>query len=248
MSNIKTALQNKKALIPFITCGDPDLELTKKAVIAMEEAGADAVILGIPFSDPTAEGPVVYEANLRALSSGITTDDILKMAKELRNEVSVPLMFMTYANVAFSYGAEQFISNCHEAGVDGIVLFDLPYEEREEFAPICEKYDVDLVSFVAPLGEERIAKVAKKAQGLMFVMGTADSKEISEIVKVVKENTDVPCVAGFDDLTYIQAEKMAGASDGIAICTDIVKLVEKYGKEAVEPISNYVKDIKKAMA
>ena len=163
MSNIKNAFKNSKAFIPFVTCGDPDLDTTAELVKAMEKAGADLIELGIPFSDPTAEGPVIQEANLRALSGGVTADKIFEMVRNLRKTVKIPLVFMTYANVVFSYGAEKFISTCAEIGIDGLILPDIPFEEKEEFLPICQKYGVDLISMIAPTSNERIGMIAEKA-------------------------------------------------------------------------------------
>ena len=175
MSKIAEAFNNKKAFIPFITCGDPDLETTMKLVIEMEANGADLIELGIPFSDPTAEGPVIQEANIRALKNKITTDDVFAMVKELRQTVTIPLVFMTYANVVFSYGAERFMKNCQEVGIDGIILPDIPFEEKEEFDAVCKQYDVDLISMIAPTSEERITMIAKEANGFVLVLPMVSS-------------------------------------------------------------------------
>lgn len=247
MSNLKETLKNKKSLIPFITCGDPDLTLTEKFALTLEEAGADAVILGIPFSDPTAEGPVVYEANLRALSIGVTTDKIIEMAKGLSKKIKVPLIFMTYANVVYTYGIERFAKESSKAGISGLVLFDIPYEEREEFAPICESFGIDFIPFVSPSKKTRIAEISKSATGLMFIMGSGEKEVISGILDIIRENSDVPCVAGFDDLTPNGAKEVIDCSDGIALCTDIVKIIEKYGKKAQKHIFKYVKSMKDAI-
>ena len=165
MSNIKKAFENGKAFIAFITCGDPDLETTAAAIRAAVENGADLIELGIPFSDPTAEGPVIQGANIRALNGGVTTDKIFAFVKKLRYDVKVPMVFMTYSNVVFSYGAEKFISTCKNIEIDGLILPDLPFEEKEEFLPLCHKYGVDLVSLIAPTSENRIAMIAKEAEG-----------------------------------------------------------------------------------
>ena len=180
MSNIRRAFENGKAFIPFITCGDPDLETTAAVVRAAVENGADLIELGIPFSDPTAEGPVIQEANVRALNGGVTTDKIFGLVRELRKNVTVPMVFMTYANVVFSYGSERFISTCREIGIDGLILPDVPYEEKEEFLSLCRKYGVDLVSLIAPTSENRIAMIAKEAEGFLYIvssLGVARSKQ-----------------------------------------------------------------------
>ena len=255
MSNIRKAFENGKAFIAFITCGDPDSETTAKAVRAAAENGADLIELGIPFSDPTAEGPVIQGANLRALTGGITTDEIFALVKELRRDVKVPMVFMTYANVVFSYGAEKFISTCREIEIDGLILPDLPFEEKEEFQPLCRQYGVDLISLIAPTSENRIAMIAKEAEGFIYIVsslgvtGTRSeiNTDIASIVKVVREKTDVPCAVGFGISTPEQAKKMAGISDGAIVGSAIVKLLEKHGKDAPKYIGEYVKTMKDAI-
>lgn len=250
MSNIAKAFEKGKAFIPFITCGDPDLETTGKVVRAAVEKGAGLIELGIPFSDPTAEGPVIQNANIRALNGGVTTDKIFDFVRELRKDkdISIPMVFMTYANVVFSYGAEDFISTCREIGIDGLILPDLPFEEKDEFLPICRKYGVDLISMIAPTSENRIAMIAKEAEGFLYIVsslgvtGTRSeiTTDLASIVKVVRENTDIPCAIGFGISTPEQAEKMAGISDGAIVGSAIVKLIAKYGRDAAPYVGEYV--------
>lgn len=255
MSDIKKAFKNGKAFIPFITCGDPDLETTASVVKAAARNGADLIELGIPFSDPTAEGPVIQGANLRALTGGITTDKIFTFVKELRCDVKIPMAFMTYANVVFSYGAEKFISTCRDIGIDGLILPDLPFEEKEEFLPLCHKYGVDLVSLIAPTSENRIAMIAKEAEGFLYIvssLGVTGTRseiktDLASIVKIVRENTNVPCAIGFGISTPEQAKKMAEISDGAIVGSAIIKLLEKYGKDAPEHVGEYVKSMKNAV-
>lgn len=255
MSNIKSAFENGKAFIPFITCGDPDLETTAEAVRAMEKAGADLIELGIPFSDPTAEGPVIQGANIRALASGTTTDKIFDMVRNLRKDVKIPLVFMTYANVVFSYGIERFVKTCSQTGIDGIILPDLPFEEKEEFDSVCRQYEIDLISLIAPTSENRIAMIAKEASGFIYIVSslgvtgarTKITTDIASIVGVVRENTDIPCAVGFGISTPEQAADMASKSDGAIVGSAIVKLVEKYGKNCAEPVAEYVKSMKDAL-
>lgn len=255
MSNIKKAFENGKAFIAFVTCGDPDLETTAKVVRAAVENGADLIELGIPFSDPTAEGPVIQGANLRALRGGITTDKIFAFVKELRRDVKVPMVFMTYANVVFSYGAEKFISTCRDIGIDGLILPDLPFEEKEEFLPACRQYDVDLISLIAQTSENRISMIAREAEGFIYIvssLGVTGTRseirtDLSSIVKVVRENTKVPCAIGFGISTPEQAKKMADISDGAIVGSAIVKLIEKYGTDAPEHVAEYVKSMKDAI-
>lgn len=255
MSNIRRAFENGKAFIPFITCGDPDLETTAAVVRAAVENGADLIELGIPFSDPTAEGPVIQEANVRALNGGVTTDKIFGLVRELRKDVTVPMVFMTYANVVLSYGSERFISTCREIGIDGLILPDVPYEEKEEFLPLCRKYGVDLVSLIAPTSENRIAMIAKEAEGFLYIvssLGVTGTRseiktDLASIVDVVRQNTEIPCAIGFGISTPEQAEKMAGIADGAIVGSAIVKLIAQYGKDAPDYVGKYVKSMKDAV-
>ena len=255
MSNISKAFENGKAFIAFITCGDPDLETTAAAVREAAKNGADLIELGIPFSDPTAEGPVIQGANLRALANGITTDNIFDFVKEIRKDVTIPMVFMTYANVVFSYDAERFIKKCSEIGIDGLILPDLPFEEKEEFEPICDKYDVDLVSLIAPTSKNRVAMISKEAKGFIYIvssLGVTGTRseiktDLSSIVKVVRENTDVPCAIGFGISTPEQAKEMADISDGAIVGSAIIKILEKYGKESPKYVGEYVKSMKDAL-
>ncbi len=255
MSNIRKAFEHGKAFIPFITCGDPDLETTHKSVMAAIENGADLIELGIPFSDPTAEGPVIQGANLRALSGGVTTDKIFDLVKRLRGETDIPMVFMTYANVVFSYGSGKFISICSDIGIDGLIIPDLPYEEKDEFLPYCKKYGVDLISLIAPTSGDRVAMIAKEAEGFIYVVsslgvtGTRSSIEtdISSVVDIIRKNTDIPCAIGFGISTPAQAHDMAVLADGAIVGSAIIKLLEQYGKDAPEYIGAYVKSMKEAL-
>lgn len=255
MSNIRKAFENGKAFIAFITCGDPDLATTAEAVKEAVRNGADLIELGIPFSDPTAEGPVIQGANIRALKGGVTTDGIFDFVRELRKEVTVPMVFMTYANVVFSYGSEKFIATCREIGMDGLILPDVPFEEKEEFQSICDRYDIDFISLIAPTSENRIAMIAKEAKGFLYIVSslgvtgtrTEIKTDLSSIMEVVRRNTDVPCAIGFGISTPEQAKKMAGLSDGAIVGSAIIKILEKYGTEAPKYVGEYVKSMKNAI-
>lgn len=255
MTRIEKAFDRQKAFVAFITCGDPDLETTAACVRAAVAGGADLIELGIPFSDPTAEGPVIQGANLRALTGGTTTDKIFDLVRELRQDVEVPMVFMTYANVVFSYGAERFLSISREIGMDGIILPDLPFEEKEEFLPLCHAYDIALISLIAPTSENRIAMIAREAEGFLYIVsslgvtGTRNEikTDLESIVKVVRQNTEIPCAIGFGISTPEQAAKMAGIADGAIVGSAIVKLIEKYGKDAPVHVGEYVKRMKEAV-
>ena len=252
---IAKAFASGKAFIPFITCGDPDLETTAAAVRAAVKSGADLVELGIPFSDPTAEGPVIQSANVRALKGGMTTDRAFELVRELRRDVTVPLVFMTYANVVFSYGARRFIPKCAELGIDGLILPDVPFEEKDEFAPVCREYGVPQISMIAPTSLGRTARIASEAEGFIYVVsslgvtGTRSSinTDLAPVIAAIRENTDLPCAIGFGISTPEQAHAMSALADGVIVGSAIVRLLEKYGKAAPEHIAAYVREMKAAI-
>ncbi len=255
MSNIKQAFQNGKAFIPFITCGDPDLDTTEQCIRAAVQNGASLIELGIPFSDPTAEGPVIQGANIRALKGGINTDKIFDFVRKIRQDITIPMVFMTYANVVYSYGADKFISTCQQIGIDGLILPDIPFEEKEEFLPYCHQYGVDLISFIAPTSQNRIARIAKEAEGFLYIVsslgvtGTRSeiTTDLAQIINVVRENTDIPCAVGFGISTPEQARNMAMLADGVIVGSAIIKLLEQHGTNAAEYIGEYVQKMQAAM-
>ncbi|MDD6340501.1 MAG: tryptophan synthase subunit alpha [Butyrivibrio sp.] len=251
MSRISEAFSDGKAFIPFITCGDPSLEITEQIVIEMEKAGANLIELGIPFSDPTAEGPVIQEANVRALAGGVTTDKIFDMVARLRKTVKIPMVFMTYANVLFSYGVERFAARAKEVGMDGVILPDVPYEEKEEFSTVLGKYDLDMISLIAPTSHDRIAMIAKEAEGFVYCVSSLGvtgmrseiKTDVGEMIKLVKAVNDIPCAVGFGISGPEQAAKMAKVSDGVIVGSAIVKLCAQYGTESPKYIAEFVKNI-----
>lgn len=255
MSRIAKAFAGGKAFIAFITGGDPDLETTEELVLAMAEAGADLIEIGIPFSDPVAEGIVIQEADERALKAGCTTDKLFELVERLRQKTEVPLLFMTYLNPIFTYGKGRFLMRCAECGIDGIIVPDLPFEEKAELADICAGHSVDLISMIAPTSEERIAKIAREAQGFIYCVSSLGvtgvrreiTTDLSQIVEKVREVTPVPCAIGFGISTPEQAAQMAQLSDGVIVGSAIVKLVAEYGRASVEPVSAYVRQMKKAL-
>lgn len=255
MSNVRKAFENGKAFIPFLTCGDPSLDITEQLVYAAEEAGADLIELGIPFSDPTAEGPVIQEANIRALSGGVTTDKIFDMVRRIRKNTQIPLVFMTYANVVYSYGTERFLSTAAEIGMDGLILPDVPFEEKQEFDEPCKAYGLDLISLIAPTSHERIATIAKEANGFVYCVSslgvTGVRKEITTdigaMVRLVKEAKDIPCAIGFGISTPEQAARMAAQSDGAIVGSAIVKLCGQYKEDCVPYVRDYIRSMKTAV-
>lgn len=255
MSRIEEAFQKHKAFIAFITVGDPDLETTERVVHAAVENGADLIELGIPFSDPTAEGPVIMEADEVALKAGTTTDKVFELTKKLRETITVPMVYMTYANVVFSYGCEKFAQKAADAGMDGLILPDVPYEEKEEFTEVFDRYGLDLISMIAPTSEDRIAMIAKEAKGFIYmvsslgVTGTRSeiTTDIAAMTDLVKKNSKVPCAVGFGISTPEQAARMAELSDGAIVGSAIIKIIAKYGKEAAGPVGEYVKEMADAV-
>lgn len=255
MNRIETAFHNKKAFIPFVTAGDPDLEITEKLIYAMAEAGADLIEIGIPFSDPVAEGPVIQEADARALAAGTTTDHIFDMVSKIRKKLDLPLAFMTYVNPIYTYGTERFLSNCKEVGVDAIIVPDVPYDEREELKPFCLKYGVTLISMIAPTSNERIKSIVTEAEGFLYCvssMGVTGIRSeiganVNEMIEQVKEVKEIPCAIGFGISTVEQAVSMAQIADGVIVGSAIVKLVGQYGKECIPYVTKYVKQLKGAI-
>ena len=274
MSRIKEAFSKGKAFIPFITAGYPDLEMTRKVVIAAQENGADLIEIGIPFSDPTAEGPVIQTANVAALEHGITTDRILNFVRDLRenDHITVPMVFMTYANVVYSYheggeapedgsggqdkGRFGFCRRCAEAGIDGLILPDVPYEEKEQFQEACEQSGIDLISLIAPTSEERIAAIAKDACGFIYIVSSLGvtgvrkriTTDIASITRKIRSVTSVPCAVGFGISTPEQAAEMASQSDGAIVGSAIIRMITEYGEEAPARVGEYVKRMKEAIA
>lgn len=255
MSRIEQAFQNKKAFIPFVTGGDPTLDVTEKLLYAMEEAGADLIEIGVPFSDPIAEGVVIQEANERALSAGCTTDKLFDMVKRARQKVTVPMVFLTYLNPIYTYGKEKFMQRCVECGIDGIIVPDMPFEEKGELSGVCEEYGVDIISLIAPTSHERIRMIAKEAKGYIYCVSSLGvtgvrseiKTDIAGMVKLVREATEIPCAVGFGISTPEQARKMADVSDGAIVGSAIVKLAAQYGEDCVTPIADYVRTMKAAL-
>lgn len=256
MTRIPEAFKNGKAFIAFITGGDPDLEITEKLLYTMSEAGADIIEIGIPFSDPIAEGPVIQAASQRALEAGCTTDKLFELVAKVRKDISIPLVFMTYINPIYTYGKDKFMKRCKEVGIDGVIVPDLPFEEKGELAPECEKYDVDLISLIAPTSHERISMIAKEAKGFVYCVSslgvtgvrTEITTDVGAMTKLVRENSDIPCAIGFGISTPEQAAKMSQSADGVIVGSAIVRIVGENGRDSIEPVRDYVKSMKAAIS
>lgn len=256
MNKIEEAFANKKAFIPFVTAGDPTLDTTRELLLAMQEAGADLIEIGIPFSDPVAEGPVIQEADIRALSGGVTTDKILDMVEEISDQLYVPIVFMTYINPVYVYGVEKFAKRAAECGVAGVIIPDVPFEEKEEVRRVFSDFDLTVISMVAPTSAERVKMIAKQAEGFLYCVSslgvtgvrTEISTGIADLIAVVKKVKDIPCAIGFGISTPEQAKKMAGLSDGAIVGSAIVKIIAEHGKDSVPYVKEYVSEMKRAVA
>jgi tryptophan synthase alpha chain len=255
MTRIEKAFANEKAFIPFVTAGDPCLSITEKLVIEMAGAGADLIELGIPFSDPVAEGIVIQKADERALAAGTTTDKVFDMVRRVRQKTDVPLAFMTYVNPIYVYGVDKFMSECKNGRVDAVIVPDLPFEEKGELVPACEKYGIALISLIAPTSKDRISRIAAEAQGFIYCVSSMGvtgvrseiTTDIGEMVSLVKQTKDIPCAIGFGISNPEQAKAMAQKADGVIVGSAIVKIVEKYGEHCIEPVREYVREMKEAI-
>lgn len=255
MSKISEIFKMQKAFIAFITGGDPDIDTTYKLIKTMADSGADIIEIGIPFSDPIAEGPIIQASSTRALQAGTTVDKLFEMVKKLRKELSIPLVFMTYANPVYAYGIENFMSKCKISGIDGLIVPDVPFEEKDIFLPACKKYGIELISMIAPTSSYRAAEIAKNAEGFLYCVSslgvtgirTDIGNSIADIIKKVKQVSDIPCAIGFGISSSDQAKEMAKFADGIIIGSAIVQIVEKYGKNSILPVSEYIKSIKNSI-
>ena len=255
MNKISDAFKNGKAFIGFVTAGDPDLETSREIMVKMAQAGCDLIEIGIPFSDPIAEGPIIQEANLRSLSGGTTTDKVFSLASEVSAEVDIPLVFMTYLNVLFKYGYDKFLDNAKKSGISGVIIPDLPFEEKAELQSVAQKYDIDVISLIAPTSEQRIQMIAKEAQGFVYEVSSLGvtgvrseiKTDLESITKAVKSATDIPVAIGFGISTPEQAKKYSAIADGVIVGSAIVKSIAQHGKNAPEEVYKYVKSMKDAI-
>jgi tryptophan synthase alpha chain len=256
MSNIARAFQNGKAFIGFVTGGDPGIEKTREFILEMIRAGADLVEIGVPFSDPIAEGPVIQEANIRALCAGATVEKLFSLVQDIRRETEVPLVFLSYLNPVFHYGYDAFFKRCAETGLDGIIIPDLPFEEQAELRKTASSYGIDLISLIAPTSEERIREIAKAASGFIYIVSSLGvtgtrgeiTTDLDSIVTAIRQATDLPTAIGFGIHTPAQAAKMAQIVDGVIVGSAIVKIIAEYGEEATPHIYQYVKEMKLAVS
>jgi tryptophan synthase alpha chain len=255
MSRIDKAFKNGKAFIAFLTGGDPSLECGKEIILEASRAGADIVEIGIPFSDPIAEGPVIQEANIRALQGGACVEKIFGLVESVRKESEVPLVFLTYLNPVFHYGYEKFFARCKDAGVDGIIIPDLPFEEQAEVRVPAASHGVDLISLIAPTSEERIKEIAKNAAGFLYIVSSLGvtgmrseiKTDLRAIINTVRCHTKTPCAVGFGINTPEQAKEIAQYADGVIVGSAIVKIIAEHGSESAKHVGGYVRKMKAAI-
>ena len=254
MSRIANAFKDDTAFIAFLTAGDPTIDKTVEFILAMEEAGCDLVEIGIPFSDPMAEGVVIQDANVRALKHNTTTDDVFDIVRRVREKSDIPLVFLTYINPVFFYGYEKFFKRCAELGVDGIITPDVPFEEKGEIRDIARENGVDVISLIAPTSKQRIQMIANDATGFIYVVSSLGvtgmrseiKTDLNAILSDIREVTDLPLAVGFGINTPEQASQIGKIADGVIVGSAIVKIIEKCGEDATEHISEYVSSMKKA--
>ncbi|MGL5514059.1 MAG: tryptophan synthase subunit alpha [Sporomusa sp.] len=255
MSKIQKAFENNKAFISFLTAGDPTLDKTEEFILSLAAAGSDIIEIGIPFSDPIAEGEVIQRANIRALADGTTTDKIFEMVKRVRLKTKVPLVFLTYINPIFVYGVEKFMENCQQCGINGLVIPDLPFEEKAEIFGIATHYNVDVITMIAPTSQDRIQALANNAAGFIYLvssMGVTGVRseiktDIDAIIKDIRQVSSTPIAVGFGISTTKQAQELAKIADGVIVGSAIVKIIEQYGENASNHLFEYVKSMKGAM-
>ncbi len=259
MSNITKALQGKKSLITFLTAGDPSLAHSEEYIVSMAEAGADLIEIGIPFSDPIAEGEVIEAANARALQAGTTLDGIFAMVQRVRQQVCVPLVFLSYMNPIFNYGYARFFEKCQECGVNGIIIPDLPFDEVTEkslMAPHAQKHGVDIISLIAPTSAARMEKIAKQAEGFIYLVSSLGvtgmrseiTTDLRSMTTLIKQHSPLPVCVGFGLSTPQQVADITEYADGAIVGSAFVKIIAAEGREAKEPLRRFVQQLKAALA
>jgi tryptophan synthase alpha chain len=255
MSKIPNAFKSGKAFLAFLTAGDPNLDKTEEYILAMANAGADLVEIGIPFSDPVAEGEVITAANVRALAAGAKLPRIFDMVRAVRKNTDVPLVFLTYLNPVFKYGYEKFFAACESSGMDGVIIPDLPYEEKGELTGIAALHGIDVVTLIAPTSSERVRTLASGAHGFVYLVSSMGvtgvrkqiSTDISSIVREIRQATQTPVAVGFGISEPTQAALIAREADGVIVGSAIVKIIEKHGENAADALTEYVAAMKSAI-
>ena len=252
MIKIKDAFQDKKAFIAYLMAGDPTLEMSAEYILTAQEAGADMIEIGIPFSDPIAEGEVIQAASVRALKAGARLDGVFDMVASIKDKMRIPLVFMTYLNPVFVYGYERFFSRCRQIGICGVIIPDLPFEEQGEAKEIAVKYGVEVITLVAPTSEKRILEIARNAEGFIYLVSSMGvtgirgeiTTDLSPIVSEIRKHTDIPIAIGFGISTPEQAAYYSAIADGVIVGSAIVRIIGRHGGNAEQALYEYVREIK----
>lgn len=254
MNRIENAFK-KKAFVAFLTGGDPTIEKSEEYIGRLIDGGADVIEIGIPFSDPIAEGPVIQAANIRALSAGTNLSKIFELVANVRKKYAeTPIVFLTYLNPVYKYGPENFFKKCSEIGADGIIVPDMPFEEKGEISDAAAKYGIDIISLIAPTSEDRIKLIAQEAQGYIYIvssMGVTGMRseiktDIASIIESVRKYSDKPAAVGFGINSPEQATKFSSIADGVIVGSAIVKTIERLGENAGDELYEYAKKMKTA--
>ena len=254
MNRIHDAFQNKKAFIAYLMAGDPNLATSAEYILAAQEAGADMIEIGIPFSDPIAEGEVIQAASVRALAAGTRLDGVFDMVASIKNQMQIPLLFMTYLNPVFVYGYDRFFAKCVEIGICGVIIPDLPFEEQGEVKSAAVKYKIEVVTLVAPTSEKRVIQIAESAEGFIYLVSSMGvtgvrseiTTDLPAIVSEIRKYTDIPIAIGFGISTPEQAEQYSAIADGVIVGSAIVRIIEQNGENAKQILHEYIRDMKRS--
>jgi len=254
MIKIAEAFKNKKAFVAYLMAGDPDLKTSAEYILTAQEAGADLIEIGIPFSDPIAEGEVIQEASLRALNAGTRLDGIFDMVASIRDKMRVPMLFMTYLNPVFVYGYNRFFARCADIGISGVIIPDMPFEEQNEAKDVAKNHGIEIVTLIAPTSNERTAEIAKNAEGFIYLVSSMGvtgvrseiTTDISSIVADIRSVTSIPVAVGFGISTPEQAVQYSALSDGAIVGSAIVRIIARDGTEAAPALYEYIKSMKEA--
>lgn len=252
MSRIKEAFKDGKALIGFLTAGVPSAEDTLRYMEDLETAGADLIEIGVPFSDPVADGAVIMEADVQALKNKVHLPQVMEIVKAFRKQSETPLVFLTYYNPIFNYGVKKFFEEAKDIGLDGVAIPDLPYEEQMEIRPFADTYGIDIIQIIGPASEERICQNVRNATGFIYIVSSVESANrksdmktnLADIISVIRKTTDTPIVVGLDGHHPEELQKMKEMADGITTGSIVVDIINKNGKKAGKLVQEYMKKLK----
>jgi len=256
MNRIQDAFRNKKAFIAYLMAGDPNLATSAEYILTAQDAGADLIEIGIPFSDPIAEGEVIQAASTRALAAGTRLDGVFEMVASIKDQMRIPMVFMTYLNPVFVYGYERFFAKCVEIGICGVIIPDLPFEEQGEAKSVAAKYKIEVVTLVAPTSEKRIGPIAECAEGFIYLISSMGvtgvrseiTTDLSAIVSKIRKHTNVPIAIGFGIGSPEQAGWYSTFADGVIVGSAIVRIIGEHGEDAKQAVHEYIRGMKQGIA